>query len=651
MKAIRIPYLLIPLLCILFCLSGCGKEKKAAYDIVPEYEALIFPESGEFLLGAQYYKGELIQIIANREGEVFLCKEGKDAENFMTGMSQELTLFSSRWWIASDGSTYVLSENTLTALSADGAVLYSVQADGAVTDICESTSGKIIVTVGDTTKYNSGLAVLDTETRTLGKINWLKNTIYKTGKGQTGDVLVLDGTGLYDYSLSDGEKTIYMEWANSAFTPSSVWDMKFLASNLVRLYTRDGMEVTLSKVNLNDSNKTILTLKAFYLDPEMKELIVRFNQENEEYYIKTEEQPDNVDYNTYLQKMQMEFAAGHGADILDVRLVDAMPELLEMGAIEELSGRIEKEGINRDDYFPQAFQMFGREDSVYGMPYAIRLYSICMDSTLFPDEREYNFENLLTVLEEYPEDVVLVKTLGAWYVLTFFLEYSEDLNGLINWENNTCDFSGENFKRMLELAKRYGDTEFRNTNYLVVRTWAMDNYMNYAGYDNLMKETGRSLVGHPTADGGVHAVYMDGFSMNAASVHQDGVWEFMTFLLQEDNQYFIGTAGYDGNLPISRAAFQRAGEFYIEDDAPHGFIMLNLVEAPGLEFGADAFTKEQFADLEQLLEIGKLTPWRNQMIVDIIVEECGAYFSGDKTMEEVIAVAQNRVQLYLDELD
>ncbi|MCH5274645.1 MAG: extracellular solute-binding protein [Lachnospiraceae bacterium] len=651
MKAIRSPYLFILLLSILFCLTGCGKEKKAAYDIVPEYEALIFPEAGEYLLGAQYYKGEAVQITGNREGEVFLCKEGKAAEIFMTDVSQELILFSTRWWIASDGSTYVLSDNTLTALSADGAALYSIQADGAVTDICESTSGEIIVTIGDTTKFNSGLAVLDTETRTLGKINWLKTIIYRTGKGQTGDVLVLDGTGLYDYSLSDGEKTIYMEWANSAYTPSSVWDIKFLASNLVRLYTRDGMEVTLSKVNLDDSDRTILTLKASYLKPEMKELIVRFNQENEEYYIRVEERPDNVDYNTYLQKLQMEFAAGHGADILDISLVEAMPELLEIGAIEELSGRIEKEGINREDYFPQAFQMFGQEDGVYGMPYSLQLSSICMDSTLFPDERVYNLENLLTVLEEYPEDAVLVKTMGAWYVLSFFLEDSEDLNGLINWENNTCDFSGENFKRMLELAKRYGDTEYRNTDYLVVRTLGLDNYMLYAGYDNLMKETGRSLVGYPTADGGVHAVYMYGFCMNAASAHKDGVWEFMTFLLQEDNQYLIGTAGHNGSFPISRAAFQKAGEFYIEDDGPHGFLMLNMVEAPGLEFGADEFTKEQLADLEQLLEIGKLTPWRNQMIVDIIVEESDAYFNGDKTIEEVSVLIQNRVQLYLNELD
>lgn len=650
MKANRKLYLITLLFCILFSLTACGKENKITYDIVPEYEALLFPEVGEYLLGAQYYKGEAVQITGNREGEVFLCNEGKEPEIIMTGMSQDLVNIMTHWWLASDGSIYVLSDNTLTALSADGSVLYSIQADGAVTDICESASGEIIVTVGDTTKFISGLAVLDAETRTLGKINWLKTTIYKTEKGQAGDVLVLDNVGLYDYSLSDGEKTLYMEWAGSSYAPESVQDIKFLASNLIFLYTGDNMQVKLTKINLDENNKIILTLKDTYVSSEIKELIVRFNQENEKYYIRVEERPDNVDYDTYRQKVQMEFAAGHGADILSGGLVESMPELLEMGAVEELSGWIEKEGIDREDYFPQAFSMFGREDGVYGMPYNINISSVCIEGEVFPENKEYNLENLMTALEEYPEDAVLVKTLGPSYVLSFLLEDSEDLNGLIDWEKNTCDFSGDNFERMLELAKRYGDTEYRNTDFVIIQM-GINNYMYYAGYDNLMEESGRRLVGYPLEDGGIHSAWMSGFCMNAASEHKEGVWEFMTFLLREENQYFIGVSGFLGNFPVSLQAFKEVGEYYIENGSSHGYFVNNIVMAPGIEYGAMEFTEEQLAEVEQLLLIGKLTPWRSRVIMNIIVEECDAYFSGDKTIEEVCDVTQNRVQLYLDELD
>ena len=100
--------------------------------------------------------------------------------------------------------------------------------------------------------------------------------------------------------------------------------------------------------------------------------------------------------------------------------------------------------------------------------------------------------------------------------------------------------------------------------------------------------------------------------MNAASEHKEGVWEFMTFLLREENQYFIGVSGFLGNFPVSLQAFK---------------------------------------EVEQLLLIGKLSPWRSRVIMNIIVEECDAYFSGDKPIEEVCDTVENRVQLYLDELD
>ena len=36
-------------------------------------------------------------------------------------------------------------------------------------------------------------------------------------------------------------------------------------------------------------------------------------------------------------------------------------------------------------------------------------------------------------------------------------------------------------------------------------------------------------------------------------------------------------------------------------------------------------------------------------LVNIIVEEAGAYFSGDKELDQVVKIIENRVQLYLDE--
>ena len=56
-------------------------------------------------------------------------------------------------------------------------------------------------------------------------------------------------------------------------------------------------------------------------------------------------------------------------------------------------------------------------------------------------------------------------------------------------------------------------------------------------------------------------------------------------------------------------------------------------------------------DQEYLELLNAARPYRSMdtAIEDIIMEEVGAYFSGDRDVKSVAALIQNRVQLYLDE--
>ena len=108
------------------------------------------------------------------------------------------------------------------------------------------------------------------------------------------------------------------------------------------------MTVTLSKVSLEESGKTILTYKTTSISSEIKELIVRFNKENPDYYIMIEECPASQDLYTFREKVEIEIAAGHGPDIIDDISVRNPYMLIEKGVIEELTPYIEREGIDRE---------------------------------------------------------------------------------------------------------------------------------------------------------------------------------------------------------------------------------------------------------------------------------------------------------------
>ena len=58
---------------------------------------------------------------------------------------------------------------------------------------------------------------------------------------------------------------------------------------------------------------------------------------------------------------------------------------------------------------------------------------------------------------------------------------------------------------------------------------------------------------------------------------------------------------------------------------------------------------EKLPNFIQMIEDARYLPIRTQPLLDIVCEEAEAYFSGVKSMEEVIAIIENRVNLYINE--
>ena len=58
---------------------------------------------------------------------------------------------------------------------------------------------------------------------------------------------------------------------------------------------------------------------------------------------------------------------------------------------------------------------------------------------------------------------------------------------------------------------------------------------------------------------------------------------------------------------------------------------------------------ERINELREVAESARFTPIRTQPILDIVYEEASGYFNGTKSIDEVIAVINSRVQVFLDE--
>lgn len=626
-------------------LCGCGQKEK--YDLQVEYNALVFADVTGYYLGQQYYQGEEILLAGTKEGEVRLLRDGKKEEILLRGVPESLLNIETRWWLDSQGNPYVLYRDKVFLLNQEGEVRLEAQADGVMTGICESAAGEIVLKINAMDKHRNGLAILDTKTGTLGKIIWLQDIAYCIAKGHEKDILIVDAKGLYDYGLSDGSRRYYIEWQGTSYDPQNgAEDIKFLSDNQIELYVGKDMAVTLAKINPEESGKTVLTYKTIYVTGKIKELIVQFNKDNPDYYIVIEERQANEDYDTFQEKVEIEIAAGHGPDIFDGSSVRNPYALIEKGAIEELSSYIEAAGIDREDYFPAAFQGFKVETGVYGIGIGMGVHSCCADSSVFSGEETFSLAHMMDILEEQEGDKVFQNKKDAATLVHDWLRPSEDLYGMVDWERNLCDFSGDNFRRILELAARYGAGEGKGADGYLFNSVNINHYGWYAGYDNSIKNSGRVLTGFPGEEAGVHSLDVSTLAINAASNKKEGAWQFICFLLQEEIQERLGTDAAYLQFPTNRQAFWNVGNYWCEH---YVGVRLEPAEDPEWVIEADWFTEEQLADLESLFERAVFFPYKTQEILAIIEDETTLYFDGSKSMEETVDVIQNRVQLYLDE--
>ena len=62
-----------------------------------------------------------------------------------------------------------------------------------------------------------------------------------------------------------------------------------------------------------------------------------------------------------------------------------------------------------------------------------------------------------------------------------------------------------------------------------------------------------------------------------------------------------------------------------------------------------ALTTEKVDEIREKLEKTRALPHRIEPLLEIILEEADHYFNDAKTIEEILPIIENRVQLYMDE--
>lgn len=541
---------------------------------------------------------------------------------------------------------YTYSRNVLAVLRTDGEEAYTLRLEGRVIAVSETKEGDMVVVSEDSTGYGTVLQTFDRESGALSN-GYPLSDCGGLAVGAAKGVLIKDSNGLYDFDIANGEKTWYVKWNGTSYNPYGngrlFYTFQITQEGVVEQLEgqieeqeRTFYATDLTKISPEEMGKIPLVFRVGYANTGLKLLAAKFNQENQEYHIFIQ---DGFTQDGFVERNDMEIATGKGPDLFSEDAVSDIYGLAAKGALENLEPYLTQESIDREDYVPEAFQSLGREEGIYYAGYEMEVSTIYVKEELAGG----SLEALLNNLEGYEGQAVFNS--GYNYtpnkLLGYFFQMSDDFYGMVNWEEKTCDFSGELWEQILRVVKQYGVTDSnRRWEEIAMRVGCGRLHM-FAYDDAASMQEGMVLTGYPTEGGMTHPLYIYGIAINAASEHKEGAWQFIRFVMEEENQKLVEK---DSRLPVHEKTLQE----YVSREAsePNGFA------APSAVSSEEAYVpEEQLERFWECLNNAKPVPRRTEAILTIIREEANLYFTGDKTIEEVSDVIENRIRLYLAEQD
>ncbi|MDE6063720.1 MAG: extracellular solute-binding protein [Lachnospiraceae bacterium] len=612
------------------------------YDLELTSEEMAFSvEEGENFLSAQYYQGEGICFYGNEAGQLF-CYHAADGEEelLLEGVPEEYLTVSNEWYRDSE-NFYVSQKEILIVLDINGQQVYRLDAGGAIGEICGTKNGDIALLVSDMQGSGYMVLTLDKETRVLTNRVAVQDYL-AVSEGYEADILVMTWQGVYDLNLENGDKVWHMKWAGTSYVTGAEqkFPCAFILSEEGKLEQlqsdRDGkfFAESLCKINPEATGKILLTYRTSMAMAEEKLLIAQFNKENEKYYVVLEEGGDS-------ERTSMEIATGKGPDMISPSAVQSISSLAEKGALENLEPYFQASGLSVDNYFPSAVSNLGMETGIYAVGSRMYFDIFYIREDFVEDAQNTNLEEILDNMEVYEDNAVLSSTFGyrPSTVLWFFLHMSDDLFGMVDWENKTCDFSGEFWEQLLRVSGRYGVTE-RNKGDEEIASMFMSvrSLYDFAQMESEAHSRGMVAVGYPSEEGMVSRISAETIAINASSQNKEGAWAFIEYLLSEEVQRQIA----ENAFPVDKKIFQEAVD-NVDKEKVYGYDRYTAVEI--------YITDESIADCLAWIERGKIAPTHADYILGIVEEESEFYFMGDKSIAEISDTIENRVRLYLMEMD
>lgn len=503
-------------------------------------------------------------------------------------------------------------------------------------------------------------------------------TIYD-GQNSGYDMLLVNNSAVYGYKMGDADKTLIMNYVNSDLASYRLRNITFMdADNFIAMYN-DLVDYEYHIANFvripaeQVPDKDVITVATSYMDNELKQAVVDFNKTNEQYRIVTTDYSEYntiEDYNAGATKLDNDIISGNIPDIIVCSNTLSIGRYVDKGLLVDLYELMDKdETIQREDYCENVFKALEFDGKLYQMPTNFGITTVYGKESIFGTETSITWEKLNAILAQYP-DAVAFSDITRDTILSQGLIYT--YNQLVDELTGECHFDSEAFRNLLEFAKQFPDEinydayedesywQLMETQYAEDRTLlCMSNF--YSVYDAWIqgyRTFGEKAtpVGFPTEEGSGSCIRLDNsYAISQKSPYIEGAWEFIKSFISEEAQTVDPEAARYSEMPILKSALEECAEqikykpYYTDMDGTK-VEYDETVYINGQEIAIEPADDEDVQELLSfILSVDKKASGNYDDALKIITEDAAGYFSGAKSLDEVVGVIQSRMNILISE--
>ncbi len=460
-------------------------------------------------------------------------------------------------------------------------------------------------------------------------------------------IFVTDENNIYSLDLETGNKRPYVNiplynLRTSNFIPLSN-ESFFTIQSGVPTFWIAGTEEDTEQI-------TILKCATYNASYELQVAVSLFNYNHEDIKI---EIADYAVYNDGLTKLMVEITAGKIPDIFDLTGVPKST-LNSSVLLENLEGRLPKSTI-----VPNILELLKEDDGIFEIVPGFKIAAMA-GSSKYITAPTMDVDILIDLAEKAHSEG---KNLFPKYItrekfISCILSFSGD--SFVNVEKGYCNFEDEKFASLMQFAlelpsdeeldeKTYGEEVGGEWSSILDGKQLISIVETGDPVSELLSLRGLyggevKFVGFPTNSGnGIAMTPFVRIGMSSTSNHKDEIWAFFDYLLSKAFQAEMSTTGY---MPV---VSEYLDEYIDKIVTEYKAQPLRLGLSPSVTIDCPLVDDETENDAWEIIGRVDCINEYDTNIYKIVLEECQAFFAGQKDISTVMSIIQNRASIYVSE--